>query len=165
MFKKKITPADKSRHYQNQYFMYGFNNWKSKNEENPIICLSIKPHFSCFFLGDDLYPEEPNIFGSKSLLTIEGTLSELDTKYKNYNRYVLKKKESKVKFMCNVSTGDGHVIPLTDFSFIGPNWDCIYSQQHMKLFFELQNKSYFHNWDLNRKFPFPFIFKIFVELE
>ena len=55
---------------------------------------------------------------------MEGTLQEINQKFKNQNRYVMKDKNShrdfisEVQFLCNVSV-DGNVIPVTDLSILG----------------------------------------------
>lgn len=75
--------------------------------------------------GDDLYPVDPDLFGTKDPFIVEGTLSELKTKHKKLNRYIIKGSGTSrdflenVTFMCNVSVGDNHVLPITDMSFLG----------------------------------------------
>ena len=78
-----------------------------------------------YIVGDHLYPEDPEIFGDHPPLIIEGTIKELNEKHKNLNRYIVTDLETErdflknVTFLCNVSLGDEHVIPITDMSFLG----------------------------------------------
>lgn len=76
-----------------------------------------------YIVGDDLYPQEPDIFGDHPPLIVEGTIKELNEKHKNLNRSIMKETERDfpkyVTFLCNVTLGDEHVIPITDMSFLG----------------------------------------------
>jgi hypothetical protein len=51
-----------------------------------------------YIVGDDLYPEDPDIFGDHPPLIIEGTIKELNEKHKNLNRYIV------TKSVCSLGT-------------------------------------------------------------
>ncbi|VDI26474.1 nucleoside diphosphate-linked moiety X motif 19, mitochondrial [Mytilus galloprovincialis] len=106
----------------NEFCLTRNNKRVTRNFPVPAVC---DDGIFILYPGDDLYPDDPNIYGAKGPLIIPETLREIHQKYPHHNRYVLKDKESHrdfiydAKFLCNVTQGDGHVIPITDLSFIG----------------------------------------------
>ncbi|XP_052061517.1 acyl-coenzyme A diphosphatase NUDT19-like [Mytilus californianus] len=106
----------------NEFCLTRIDKRVTRNFPVPAIC---DDGIFVLYPGDDLYPEDPDVYGAKEPLIIQETLREIHLKYPHHNRYVLKDKESHrdfindVKFLCNVTQGDGHVIPVTDLSFLG----------------------------------------------
>ncbi|XP_076112831.1 acyl-coenzyme A diphosphatase NUDT19-like isoform X1 [Mytilus galloprovincialis] len=106
----------------NEFCLTRINKRVTRNFPVPAIC---DDGMFILYPGDDLYPEDPDIYGAKEPLVIPGTWSEVHQKYPHHTRYVQKDKESHgdfvydVKILCNVTQGDGHVIPVTDLSFLG----------------------------------------------
>lgn len=76
----------------------------------PVIC-TCDDGMIFLYPGDDLYPAQPDYEGTRSIMSVSGTLEELRIKFPNHNRSEVIQSENGIKrnMLCNIRMADGQV--------------------------------------------------------